>query len=119
MTDGRVLPTLLINGNPAGRPIGLAPEPFAEMLRRAHCAHAAAQDPGHACVGTCTISREGVKLDCKPCGAGEEPLAPHETEAADARAVIEAAGMTWTSLTPEARRAAVDVLNARRPQRTR
>lgn len=90
-----------------GSPIGLPAAPFAEALRRAHCAHANAGDPGHACIGRCTIDRDGVKLDCKACGPGGEPLAPSEFEARVARAAIEAIGMSWTALTPEAQRAAV------------
>lgn len=94
--------------------IGLAPGPFAESLRRAHCAHAAAGNPEHVCVGRCTITREGVDLDCKLCGKGGESLAPTETEARGARAVVEAIGMDWSSLTPEAQRAAVTALERSR-----
>lgn len=96
------------------RPIGLSPEPFAETLRRAHCAHANASFAHHVCVGTCIISRDGVKLECKPCGNGGESLAPSEAEARPARAVVEAIGLSWASLTPEAQRAAVAALGGRR-----
>jgi hypothetical protein len=96
------------------RPVGLNPAPFAEQLRRAHCAHASANDPEHACVGRCTITREGVELNCKLCGNGGESLTPSEGEARDARAVVEAIGMSWSSLTPEAKRAAVAALLVRR-----
>lgn len=95
-------------------PIGLAPGPFAEQLRRAHCAHAASQDPGHVCIGRCTITREGVTLDCAACGQGGELLAPSDGEAADARSVVEAAGVRWLSLSPEAQRAAVEAFERRR-----
>lgn len=93
------------------RPIGLAPEPFAESLRRAHCSHANAGNPDHACIGRLTVTRDGIDLDCKSCGAGTEPLAPTAHEARGARAVVEAIGMDWTSLTPEAQRAAVSALD--------
>lgn len=92
------------------RSLGLAPEQFAEQLRRAHCAHSDGADPGHVCVGTCTITRSGVTLDCKICGGDVQPLAPVGHLAHVARSVIEAAGMTWSLLTPEAQRAAVAVL---------
>lgn len=90
--------------------IGIAPGPFAEQLRRAHCAHAKAGDPEHACIGRCTITREGIELDCKACGGDVQLLAPDKYEAAAARVVIEAVGMSWSSLTPDAQRAAVVAL---------
>lgn len=94
--------------------IGLAPGPFAEALRRAHCAALDAANPDHVCVGRCTITREGVELDCKRCGQASEPIAPTEIEARGARAVVEAIGMDWSSLTPEAQRAAVAALERSR-----
>ena len=45
--------------------LGLDPDAFAQQLRRAHCARAENQDPDHVCVGICTITRDGVALDCK------------------------------------------------------
>lgn len=94
--------------------IGLKPEPFAELLRRAHCAHARAADAGHVCIGRCTITRDGVELDCAACGSGGETLAPSEFEAREARAVVDAIGVRWESLTAEAQRAAVDALTKQR-----
>lgn len=98
------------------RPLGLSPGPFAEQLRRAHCAHADAEHPGHVCIGRCTITREGVTLDCTACGSGGESLAPRPREAEDARAVVEAAGLQWSALSPEAQRAAVSALDRSRPR---
>lgn len=92
------------------RAIGLDPGPFAETLRRAHCAHARAADADHVCVGRCIITREGIELDCKSCGGDTQPIAPSSYEARGARAVIEAVGMSWSSLTPEAQRAAVTAI---------
>lgn len=96
------------------RPIGLAPELFAEQLRRAHCAHAQAADPSHACIGRCTITRDGVTLDCRACGGDVQPLAPVGQLAQAARAVVEAVGLSWSSLTPEAQRAAMMALERAR-----
>ena len=91
--------------------IGLPPGPFAEQLRLAHCAHDKAGDPSHACIGRCTITRDGIELECKACGGDIQPLAPDRAESAAARAVVEAVGLSWSSLTPEAQRAAVSTLN--------
>lgn len=94
--------------------IGLLPGPFAETLRRAHCAHSAAGEPTHVCVGRCTITRDKVELDCKLCGSDHQSLGPSVIEAMPARAVVEAVGMSWDSLTPEAQRAAVSALERAR-----
>jgi hypothetical protein len=93
----------------------LDPGPFAETLRRAHCAHGQAANPEHVCVGTCTIDRGGVRLECVACGSDSQPLAPSASEARGARAVVEAIGMDWSSLTPEAQRAAVNALGRLKP----
>ncbi len=90
--------------------LGINPGPFAETLRRAHCAHSQAADADHVCIGRCTITREGVELDCKACGSQNEPLSPTDSESRGARAVVEAIGMSWSSLTPEAKRAAMKAL---------
>lgn len=83
---------------------------FAETLRRAHCAHARSGEPDHACVGRVTVERSGTTFDCRACGPGAEPLAPTEFEARRARAVVEAVGLSWSSLTPEAQSRAVAAL---------
>lgn len=93
------------------KPIGLAPGPFAEILRRSHCAHQRVDEPNHVCIGRCTITREGVQLDCAACGAGGDQLAPTERESRYARTVVEAIGMSWSSLTPEIQHAAVSALD--------
>lgn len=36
-----------------------------QAVRRSHCSHKDSESPEHHCVGTCTITPEGVKLDCK------------------------------------------------------
>lgn len=85
---------------------GLQLADFAQTLRRAHCAHEHAGQEQHACIGTCTITRDGVKLDCKACGSDVQPIAPTASESRVARAVVEAAGLAWDALTPESQRAA-------------
>lgn len=92
--------------------LGLDPDVFAQQLRRAHCAHADARDPEHVCVGICTITRDGVGLDCKLCGPGGEQLEPPSYKSAAVRRIFAAVGIDWTSLTLEARRAAVAAYEA-------
>lgn len=82
-------------------------ERLAQELRRAHCSHKDAGAEEHVCVGECTIKRDGVHLDCKLCGKGEELIAPFEFESVAVRAIFAAVGIEWKSLTPEAQRAAV------------
>lgn len=79
---------------------------FAQTLSKAHCAHAHREQPDHACVGTCTIRRDGVELDCKSCGGDVQPLAPRSLDpnAAIAKAVCLALGISWNRFTPEAQR---------------
>lgn len=92
--------------------LGLDPDAFAQQLRRAHCAHDAAKDDDHVCVGTCTITRDGVALDCKLCGPGGELLDPPSYKSIAVRQIFAAVGIDWTSLTLEARRAAVAAYEA-------
>jgi hypothetical protein len=88
--------------------LGLDPNTFAQELRKAHCAHANAGEEHHVCIGTCVIDRDGVQLTCEACGSGDHPLAPQKPEIEPARSVLEAAGISWSSLTPEAQWAAVN-----------
>jgi hypothetical protein len=86
--------------------LGLDPDTFAQELRRAHCAHEDAGKEHHACVGVCVIERDGVTLTCPACGNGDHLLTEYESKLA--RSVMEAAGVRWSSLAPEAQRAAVE-----------
>lgn len=85
---------------------GLQLADFAQTLRRAHCSHADAGEEHHRCIGKCTITNDGVQLDCKACGNDSQPIAPTPHEAKAARAVVEAAGLAWECLTPQAQSAA-------------
>lgn len=87
---------------------GLELAKFAQTLRVAHCSHGQAGEENHVCIGKCTITRDGVQLDCKACGDDKQPIAPPPVEAKQARAVVEAVGLSWSSLTPEAQRAACE-----------
>lgn len=76
---------------------------MAQMLRQSHCDR---KDRPHDCVGTTTISKGKVCLDCPLCGKGEEIpdwsyrlnilLGP----------VFTAAGINWDSLGTDAKCAA-------------
>lgn len=83
---------------------------LAQGLRKSHCSRA--DDALHECVGTTTITKDGVTLACKLCGSDDRPIAPAELlrETRIARAVVEAAGIDWDCLSARTRRAAVDVL---------
>jgi hypothetical protein len=56
-----------------------------EAVRRSHCDHPRAADPEHECVGKCTLTREGARLDCALCGGGDALLA----ESAGPRAYLD------------------------------
>lgn len=77
----------------------------AQELRRSHCSR---QDRSHECVGTVTISRDAVNLSCRLCGVDckeNQRLVP--AAAVDrAKAVVEAAGLRWESLSEDAQRKA-------------
>ena len=86
----------------AHRAVGLDLEPFAQALRVAHCA----RKGDHPCAGTCTITPAGVDLQCKICGAGEEPIAPSEKldEIRVAKAVLAGLGIDWDAIAPQTQR---------------
>lgn len=92
--------------------LGLDPDAFAQQLRRAHCAHTDASNSDHECIGSCTITRDGVRLDCAACGPGGEPLELPSYKSTAVRRIFAAVGIDWTSLTLEARRSAVAAYEA-------
>jgi len=77
--------------------------PVEQAIRRSHCAHADRDDPQHQCIGSCLITPQGVKLDCKACGDDDRPIAPTETlpETRLVRTVLDALGITYDALSPE------------------
>jgi hypothetical protein len=85
--------------------------PIEQAIRRSHCAHADRDDAQHQCIGTCTITPQGVKLDCKACGDDNRTIVPSDTlpETRLVRAVLDELGIAYAALSPEykARAAAV------------
>ena len=66
---------------------------------------------GHECVGRCTITANGVKLECALCGKGDD--LPMEGRILDKlRRVFQAAGINFDSLSYDAQRAAWDASQA-------
>ena len=79
----------------------------AQDLRRSHCAR---DDRDHECVGEMTIARSEVRLDCRLCGiqcTENRRFAP-DPATARAKAVVEAAGLRWDSLSEEAKKNAAE-----------
>ena len=81
-----------------------------QALRESHCARP--EDATHGCVGVVTIDHRGLSLSCRLCGdAGSGHGLPPQGLAAAAeiaRAVVEAAGVRWESLSPDAQLAAAE-----------
>jgi hypothetical protein len=77
--------------------------PVEQAIRRSHCAHADRDDPQHQCIGSCLITPQGVKLDCKACGDDDRPIAPTESlpETRLVRVVLDALGISYDALAPE------------------
>lgn len=74
---------------------------FAQAFRRSHCARDGHE---HECVGTCTIAPGEVTLSCRLCG--DDRTSPcdlvNRQGRENARRVLEAAGIHWSSLSPDA-----------------
>lgn len=81
---------------------------LAEKLRLAHCSRR--NDRTHACLGVCRIDRSGVLLDCQLCGADNQyrDEKPEASARRAAKAIVEAAGMKWKSLSVDSRREATE-----------
>ena len=78
----------------------------AQDLRRAHCARADKRN--HECVGVCVIDRGGTRLSCDLCGVLDRPHEePEAVVEGRARAIVEAAGMRWESISEEAQEKAI------------
>jgi hypothetical protein len=84
----------------------------AQAVRESHCAKPA--DADHGCVGTCTITPQGISLSCKLCGDLEEGIAPvgvklHRVggvrlpadNVVAARRILSVAGLDYDALSPE------------------
>ena len=79
--------------------------PVEQAIRRSHCAHKDRDDAQHQCIGTCLITPQGVRLDCKACGDDDRLIAPADTlpETRLVRAVLDALGVAYDALAPECR----------------
>lgn len=73
---------------------------MAQLLRRSHCDKSG--DKGHECVGTVTIKRGEVCLDCPLCGKGEDTPGWNSFIANRLDMILHAAGLQWSSLSVEA-----------------
>ncbi len=71
-----------------------------DAVRKGHCAHAAAADPSHRCVGTCSITPTGTELSCTLCGGESISHMPSYPESVRQHAenVLRAAGMRFDVL---------------------
>lgn len=85
-----------------------------QALRRSHCAHADREDVTHQCVGTCTITPQGVELACKACGEDVRQIAPAAMlpETRLVRSVLDALGIAYDALSPEYKARAAQVARA-------
>lgn len=82
----------------------------AQAVRRSHCSHEERGQPGHQCVGVCKIGPRGVELECGTCGNDTHDRAPDRAPATVlAREILEAAGLQWDALSPDAQARAVAV----------
>jgi hypothetical protein len=80
------------------------------MAMTLHQLHCARKGQGHECVGKCTITREGVTLDCHLCGPGTDD--PFRSEVyLKLERIMKAAGIRLDMLTFEAIQAAYQELD--------
>jgi hypothetical protein len=85
---------------------------MAMALRRSHCDRKGNE---HECVGTVTIKRGCVALDCQLCGSAES-IPGYDNRIADKlRVIFDAGGMDWESLAMDVR---VRAIRAYRAQHT-
>lgn len=82
-----------------------------QAIRRSHCAHADRDAADHQCIGTCTITPQGVELSCKACGGADDLIAPSATlpESKLVRAMLDAVGVDYDAITPERKARAVQI----------
>jgi hypothetical protein len=71
-----------------------------QALRRSHCSNTGKE---HACIGTCTITKDGIELECSLCGTDKRQNIEGVNEwlSDRASAVLHAAGMRYASLSDE------------------
>lgn len=100
-----------VRGNVVNEAKDRALDELAQGLRKAHCARTGE----HECVGTCTITRAGVQLECKLCGNESKLIAPLDTLpiVRKAKLVLAAAGLEWDALSDARKRAVVEALEGK------
>lgn len=71
-----------------------------QAIRKSHCSRSEAP---HDCVGSCTITPSGLKLECGLCGTDLQPAVGFSDQkvAARARTILAAAGLDWDRLGAE------------------
>lgn len=88
-----------------------------EAVRTSHCsARLASGELPHKCMGTCTITPDGMKLSCPLCGDdGVQNKVPHAASgyAQTGAAVFKAAGFDWDALTADAQLSVIQTLSVR------
>lgn len=78
---------------------------IAQALRESHCDRKGEE---HSCVGTVTIKRGEMCLNCPLCGSDEgPPLGWSSATAAALRCIFSTAGINWDSLDIQAQASAV------------
>ena len=77
-------------------------EELMQSIRRSHCA--AGDDRKHDCLGTCTITPDGIKLECKLCGGDSQVPEPKRfaRQYDIAASILRVAGMDIESLSLDA-----------------
>lgn len=89
---------------------------MAEAVRRAHCDRFGT---AHECAGTCTISRDGIALECPLCGKGENWIIDEQSKTVQrARRLLDACGISWGLLSTDALSAFVRELERQEKEAT-
>lgn len=79
-----------------------------QAIRKSHCDRKGME---HACVGTCSITPSGVRLECDLCGSCDDVKTSLQSDAAEAiRHIFSVAGIRFDCLSIENRVAAINEL---------
>lgn len=87
---------------------------IAQAVRKSHCSHDKRDDKDHHCIGECTITPQGIKLDCKACGSDVQLIAPSDLNPGTQliKKVLDALGIDYQCLSPEYKARAAEVAEA-------
>lgn len=73
---------------------------FLQEIRKAHCSASATAE--HPCVGTCSITPDGMTLSCKLCDSEDIPLRPGASIARQrVQTLLEILGLEWDAIAGE------------------